>query len=120
MEGELVCAGHRTRVKAGNLVLGAVRVDEKGSCKAVVADHQQGGVHTLFAEPVAVFACIQPGAGHQARAFVQQCERVGDVGRTPAVHATHVVDKETQADALELVGQDMLGKVARQSSQETT
>ena len=67
-------------------------------------------------EPGAVVAEILPGRGHQQRPFAEQRQRVGDVRRASAAALVHRVDEKTEAQPLHVLGQQMLGELARETT----
>ena len=104
--------GHRPRVKTGDLVLSLVGVDEEGGAKIAGDFEGGGGVYAVGFQPCAVGAEVVPGRGHHQGTAAQQPQVIGDVGGSSAPLLVHGFDQEAQADVVQLVGQDMVGKFA--------
>ena len=62
-------------------------------------------------EPLPVVAEVLAGRRHQQRPLAEQRQRVRDVRRAAAAPLVHRVDEEAEADALHVLGQEVLGEL---------
>jgi hypothetical protein len=108
---------HRTRVKAGDLGVGAVGVDKKGR-RGHPGDHLDTlRIDAFFLQLEAIDFKILPHRCPEVRESTQQSHGVSDVGRNPTRHAGHRIDQERQTDRIQPVWQDVILEIAGEGHQ---
>ena len=105
-------AGHRPGVERGDLILAQVGVDKKGGGEILGVDGDARGINPLVFEPALIIAKILACRAEQIGLRPEQAQAVGNVGGAASALAAHRVHQETHAQGVQLVRQDMIGKVA--------
>ena len=110
--GVEVGLGHGARVKGRELVLAPVRHDH-ALCGVAVRQH--GNMvcgDAELAQPFEVVAAILADRGHRNRLSAELLDGIGHVGSTSPEVAAHARRQEGDIELVDLIGEDMVGKVA--------
>jgi hypothetical protein len=111
-ERELAGVGHRARVERRDLVVVLVGAAEEGRRELAGHLHDVRGVDAGRLEPAPIFAEVLAGRRHEKGALAEQGQGVRDVRRAAAAPLVHRVHEEAQADAVDVLRQQVLGEPA--------
>ena len=108
----VVRIGHGTGMKTGDLVVGFVRHDGAQCGVAAVVHIDQTGVDAHFLKTIQIVPRIWAHSRHGQGIAAQKLEAIGGIARAAAVFFAHARHVKRHIELVNLIGQDLLGKVA--------
>ena len=111
----LVRIGHRAGVKASDLVVRTIRHDGAQSGVAAAIDHDQARVNPHLFKAIQVIARIRANSTHWQRLAAQLLQAIGNVARAAAVFFAHAGCVEGNIEFVNLIGQNLLRKIAHEA-----
>src|SRR3989344_6583806 len=113
IDGSVVCMRAGTRVKSRDLIIGFIGEEKRRRGKLAFNFANRPRIDTGEEHVLAVLAKIGPYRRDNFRLLPQERERVGHIARRAAEFDGEFIDTETQINAVQLVGHEVIGEESR-------